>query len=111
LTDLSAQTDDKQRLDTRGACKVELSHARAWLTDADNAIREDEPELARKAFDRVRAQLKMLDQRIALSQLQAQLGRIEQALQKARAGLEQAKNQLVDKRVKLKVLKAENEAK
>lgn len=106
LSDLSAQVDDKQRLDTEGAVKVELSQARSWLNDATNAVKEKKTKLARKIFDRIRAQLKMMDQRIALSQVQAELRKLEQALQNARKGLAAARKELENKRVQLKVMKA-----
>ena len=105
LTDLSAQVDDKQRLDTHGAVKVELAQTRSWLGEAANAVKENKAKLVRKLFDRVRAQLKMMDQRIALSQLQLEQRKLEQGLQSARRGLEAAKKRLEDKRVQLKALK------
>ena len=105
-SDLSAQTEDKQRLDTLGAVKVELAQTRSWLAEAANAIKEEKAKVTRKLFERVRAQLKMMDQRIALSQVQAELRKLEQALAGARQGLANARKQLEDKRVQLKVMKA-----
>ena len=104
-SDLTAQADDKQRLDTQGTVKVELAQTRSWLGEAANAVKEDKAKLARKLFDRVRAQLKMMDQRIALAQLQLEQRRLEQGLQNARNGLAGAKKKLEDRRVQLKALK------
>jgi hypothetical protein len=104
-SDLTAQTEDKQRLDTQGAVKVELAQTRGWLGESANAVKEDKGKLARKLFDRVRAQLKMMDQRIALSQLQLELRKLEQGLQNAKNGLAKARKHLEDKRVQLKALK------
>lgn len=105
ISDLSSQTSDKQRLDTLGAARVELSQVRTWLTEAENAVKEDQEDLARRALERVRAQLTLVQELTALSQRERETQRLEQALANARRGLQSAKKKLDEKHVELRALK------
>jgi hypothetical protein len=108
VTDLSAQTDDKERLDTAGAVKVEISQLRTWLNEATNAIKEDKEKICRELFERSRAQLKLVDQLAALAQLENEAKKLEDAVSSARKGMQAARRKLEDKQVQLRALSITN---
>jgi hypothetical protein len=105
IADLSSQAKDKTRMDTLGVAKIELSQVRTWLDDASNAVKEDEEEKCRKALDRIRAQIELVDQLVVLSQLEAQAKRVAAALAKAEKALSEAQRELEDKRAKVRALR------
>jgi 6-pyruvoyl-tetrahydropterin synthase len=109
--DLTAQSRDKERLDTRGAVKIELDQIRTWLSEAQNAINEKKEKLCREIFDRVRAQLKLVDELVALSQLEAEAKRLEQGLANARKAAANAKSKLEERQAQLRALKITNKEK
>ena len=111
IADLTAQSRDKERLDARGAVKIELNQIRTWISEAQNAIDEKKEKLCREIFDRVRAQLRLVDELVALSQLEAEARRLEQGLASARNGAAAAKRKLEDRQAQLRALKITNKEK
>ncbi len=105
ITDLTGQSEDKRRLDTTGAARLELEQLRGWLSDATNAVKEEKEKLCRQIFDRIRGQLGLIDQLISLGQAEAEAKKLEQALASAQKGLAAAKRKLDDRRVQLRALK------
>lgn len=105
ITDLSSQAKDKARMDTLGAAKIELSQIGTWLDDASNAVKEEDEEKCRKALDRIRAQIALVDQLIALSQLDAKAKQVESALAEAKKAVSVAKRELEDKTARARALK------
>ncbi len=106
IADLSSQTADKERLDTLGTARIEINQIRVWLTEATNAIKEDEEEMCRLILQRVRAQLRLVDELILQSQLKADLQRLEKALVTAKRVFQDAKRSLEDKLAKIRAMKA-----
>lgn len=111
IADLTAQARDKERLDTRGAVKIELNQMRTWISEAQNAVDEKKEKLCRQIFDRVRAQLKLVDELVALSQVEAEAKRLDQGLASARKAAEAAKRKLEDRQAQLRALKITNKEK
>ena len=105
ISDLDSQTNDKERMDTHAAARVQLSEIRTWLGEARNAVKEEEEETCRRIFDRVRLQLKLVDRVIELSSLRAQLDKANGMLQAAKAKLEQTQTTLAKKKATLRALK------
>lgn len=105
IDDLTAQTADKQRLDEHGATQVEISHIQTWISDATNAVKEDEPKKCRRAFNRIREQLKLVDELIKLSKLEASATGLEELIARITRANETNKSQLLDKEAKLRALK------
>lgn len=105
VTDLSGQAGDKEKMDALGAAKVELSQMRGWLDNAVNAIKEDAKKKARRMFELVRAQLKLVDGLISLSKAKDELSRLERERGQLRQALGKAKSQLEEKRAQLRALK------
>jgi len=106
IADLSSQTADKERLDTLGTARVEINQIRVWLTEAKNAVKEEEEETCRMILNRVRAQLRLVDELVLLSQLKADLGRLEEALATAKKVVLSAKKNLEEKLAKIRAMKA-----
>jgi chromosome segregation ATPase len=105
ITDLNSQAGDKERIDAQGATKVELSQIRGWLTGATNSIKENASKVARKLFDLVRAQMKLVDQLISLSQADAEAARVEREVAKTKQRISTMTTQLEEKRIQLRALK------
>ncbi|MBI5478941.1 MAG: hypothetical protein HY906_08805 [Deltaproteobacteria bacterium] len=105
ITDLNSQAGDKERIDTQGATKVELSQIRGWLTNATNSVKENAAKVARKFFDLVRVQMKLVDQLISLSQIDAEVARLERDVAKTKERIATMTTQLEEKRVQLRALK------
>jgi hypothetical protein len=105
ITDLSSQTGDKERIDKMGATKVELSQIRGWLTNAANAVKENAAKAARRFFDLVRAQMKLVDQLISVSQVDSEAARLERDVAKTKERIAKMTAQLEEKRVQLRALK------
>ena len=105
ISDLRSQSDDKEKIDSLGATRVELSQIRTWLGDATNAMQEEAEEKARRIFARTRAQLRLVDQLIALSKVQDRVRKLERGLSEARQAAAAAKSELEEKRARLRALK------
>lgn len=105
LSDLRSQAGDKEKMDTLGATKVELSQISGWLDDATNAVKLEADKKARRFFTLVRAQLKLVDQLVALATLQKEAKKVASEISGLKAQMASAKNQLEDKRIQLKALK------
>ena len=105
IADLSSQAKDKTRMDTLGAAKIELSQVGSWIDEASNAVQEKAEKKCRTALDRIRAQLVLVDQRIALSQLEAQAQQLETSLAEAKKASAAAKRELEDKQAKLRAIR------
>jgi len=105
ISDLRAQADDKEKMDALGATRVELSQIRTWLNDATNAVKEEAEEQCRRVFDRVRAQLKLVDELTALSKIEDEAQRLEQSIAKIKQRYQAAKSQLDEKKAELRALK------
>jgi len=105
LSDLTSQTADKEKMDTLGATRVELSQTRGWLDAATNAIKEEAETKCRRFFDLVRAQLKLLDELIALSKLEEEANQLDQAIAAAQQNYQAAKSQLEDKQAQIRAMK------
>jgi hypothetical protein len=105
VTDLSGQAADKEKMDTQGAAKVEVSQMRGWLDAALNAIKEDAKKKARRMFELVRAQLKLVDGLITLSRAKQELAALERERGQLRQAASKAKSQLEEKRAQLRALK------
>ena len=105
IADLGSQTGDKERVDNLGATKVEVSQVRGWLTDATNAVKEKEAKKARRCFDLIRAQMRLIDELITLSQIENEAARLEADIGRTRQQNARLKAQLDDKRVQIRALK------
>jgi chromosome segregation ATPase len=105
LSDLTSQTADKEKMDTLGATRVELSQTRGWLDAATNAIKEEAEEKCRRFFDLVRAQLKLLDELIALSKLEEEANQLDQAIAAAEQNFQAARSQLEEKQAQIRAMK------
>lgn len=105
ITDLNSQTADKERIDKEGATKVELSQIRGWLTNATNSIKENAVKVARRFFDLVRAQMKLVDQLITLSSIDTEATRLERDVARTKQSISAMSQQLEEKRVQLRALK------
>jgi hypothetical protein len=105
ITDLNSQTGDKERIDKEGATKVEISQIRGWLTNATNAVKEHAAKAARRFFDLVRAQMKLVDQLIAVAQVDSEATRLERDVAKTKDRIAKMTTQLEEKRVQLRALK------
>jgi len=105
VSDLSAQTDDKEKMDTLGATRVEVSQIRNWISDATNSIKEEAERKTRRIFERIRAQLKLVDQLIALSKVEDEASKLEQQVSAVKQKAAAAKSELEEKRAKLRALK------
>ena len=105
ITDLSSQTGDKERIDRLGATKVEVNQIRTWLTNATNSVKENAAKVARRFFDLIRAQMKLVDQLISLSQIDNEAVRLEREVAKTKQRIATMTGQLEEKRVQLRALK------
>ena len=105
ITDLGSQTGDKERIDTQSATKVEISQIRGWLTNAANSVKENTAKVARRFFDLIRAQMKLVDQLISLSQIESEAARLEREVAKTKQRIGTMTGQLEEKRVQLRALK------
>jgi len=105
ITDLSSQTGDKERIDRLGATKVEVNQIRTWLTTATNSVKENAAKVARRFFDLIRAQMKLVDQLISLSQIDNEAVRLEREVAKTKQRIATMTGQLEEKRVQLRALK------
>ena len=105
ITDLNSQTGDKERIDKEGATKVELSQIRGWLTNATNAVKEHAAKAARRFFDLVRAQMKLVDQLIVVAQLDSEASHLEREVAKTKERIVRMTTQLEEKRIQLRALK------
>ena len=105
VTDLTSQTADKEKMDDLGATRVELSQVRGWLNDATNAIKEEAGAKARRLFELVRSQLKLIDELIALSKIEDEASKLQQQISVAKQKLSGAKNTLNEKQAQLRALK------
>ncbi len=104
VTDLSGQAGAKEK-DSRGAAKVEISQMRGWLDAALNAIKEDSKKKARRMFELVRSQLKLVDSLIALARAKDELSRLERERTQLKQALGKERSQLDEKRAQLRALK------
>jgi hypothetical protein len=109
IADLGAQARDKARLDTLGAVTIELNEINTWLREATNAVKEEQEPRCRRSLNRVRAQLSLVDQLIALSQLRAQQQRADKQLVRAGRKAAKAKQDLEERRANLKAMKRMND--
>jgi hypothetical protein len=105
VSDLSSQTDDKEKMDALGATRVEVSQIRSWISDATNSIKEEAERKTRRIFERIRAQLKLVDQLIALSKLEDEASKLEQQVSETKQKAAAAKSELEEKKAKLRALK------
>jgi len=105
IADLNSQAGDKERIDKEGATKVELSQIRGWLTNATNSIKENAVKVARRFFDLIRSQMKLVDQLISLSQIDAEAARLERDVAKTKQNISSMTLQLEEKRIQLRALK------
>jgi len=105
ISDLSSQTDDKEKMDGLGSSNVELSQIRGWISDATNSIKEEAEQKARRCFELVRAQLKLVDQLIALSKVEDAANKLEQQVNEAKQKVGAATKKLQDRQAKLRALK------
>jgi chromosome segregation ATPase len=105
LADLGSQVGDKERMDRLGATKVELNQVRGWLTDATNAVKENAAKKARRLFDLVRSQIRLVDQLIVASQVEDEATRVEREIERTRQDLARLKGQLEDKQTQIRALK------
>jgi len=104
LSDLRSQAGDKEKMDVLGATKVELSQISGWLNDATNAVKLEAGKKARRFFNLVRVQIKLVDQLVTLSKLQQRAKQLEDNISGLKQQMASAKGQLEDKRVQIKVL-------
>ncbi len=105
ITDLNSQAGDKERIDKEGATRVELSQIRGWLTNATNSIKENAVKVARRFFDLVRAQMKLVDQLITLSHIDGEATRLERDVARTKQSISSMSLQLEEKRIQLRALK------
>lgn len=105
VSDLTSQTTDKEKMDTLGATRVELSQIRGWLNDATNAIKEEAKGKTRRLFELVRAQLKLVDELVALSKIDDEASRLQQQISQVKAKLSASKSELEEKKATLRALK------
>jgi replicative DNA helicase len=105
VSDLTSQTTDKEKMDALGATRVELSQVRGWLNDATNAIKEEAEAKTRRLFELVRAQLKLVDELVALSKLEDEASKLTAQISAVKQKLSTAKNELDEKKAKLRALK------
>ena len=105
IADLNSQAGDKERIDKEGATKVELSQIRGWLTNATNSIKENAVKVARRFFDLIRSQMKLVDQLISLSQIDGEAARLERDVAKTKQNISSMTLQLEEKRIQLRALK------
>jgi len=109
IADLGAQARDKERLDTLRAVTIELNEISNWLRDATNAVKEEQEARCRRSLARVRAQLSLVDQLIALSQLKAQVQQADERLGRAKRKAAKANKDLEERRANLKAMKRMND--
>ncbi len=105
IADLNGQASDKERIDQQGVARVEISQVRGWLTDATNSVRQKTPKKARRFFDLVRSQMKLIDQLVKVAAVENEAARLERevgAVGKQNANL---RRELDEKRVKVRALR------
>jgi len=105
VTDLKGQTNDKERMDSLGASRVELSQIRTWLSDATNAIKEEAEKKSRQIFELIRAQLKLVDEQTSFSKLDDEARKLEQQVTEVKQKAEALRGRLDDKKARLRALK------
>jgi hypothetical protein len=108
IADLTSQTNDKQRLDTHDAAKVELSQIRSWLSEAANAVQEEKEARCRQLFELARAQLLLVDQLVLLDQISVEVKKIEKGLAAVKQVLSNAKKRLEEQQAQIRAQKATN---
>ena len=104
ISDLSSQTTDKERMDQHGATRVEVSEIRTWLQEATNAAQEEKEDECRALFDRVRAQLVLVDELIKLSKLKAYFRQQQQQYASMQREAQSAKQRLDEVEAKNRAL-------
>jgi uncharacterized coiled-coil protein SlyX len=92
-------------MDQHEAAKIELAQIETWLAEAANAIKEEQEERARRLFDRVRLQLKLVDELIALSKADMRVDKLRAELGQLEAKVKSARETLQDKQAKIRALK------
>jgi uncharacterized membrane protein YgaE (UPF0421/DUF939 family) len=105
ITDLGSQASDKERLDAFGAGKVEISQIRGWLTDATNAVKRNAVKTARQCFELVRAQMKLVDQLVAVAQAEHEAARLDKEIAAAKSRIGHLTARLAEKRSQLRAVK------
>jgi hypothetical protein len=105
VSDLTSQTDDKERMDVLGSSKVEVSQLRTWLGDATNAIKEEAEKKCRQIFERIRSQLKLVDEQTAHAKLDDEARKLEQQIAEIKTTSETLSRKVQDKKAKLRALK------
>jgi len=105
ISDLGSQAADKERIDTLGAGKVEISQIRGWLTDATNAVKAKAVKAARRLFDLVRTQMKLVDQLVATSQVEKETARLQRDIRQTKSRIEDLTAKLGEKRSRLRAMK------
>jgi vacuolar-type H+-ATPase subunit D/Vma8 len=105
ISDLGSQAGDKERIDALGAAKVEINQIRGWLTDASNAVKQSHAKKARRVFDFVRAEMKLVERLIAVSQLENEAARLERDVAQTKREVAALKDKLIERRTELRVAK------
>jgi hypothetical protein len=108
IADLTGQTRDKERMDTLGAVKIEISDARTWLAAASNAVKESDEDKCRQLLTRIRLQLVLIDQLVGLSQIKARAEKLTKEIRDVHASVRSAKTELEQKQAKVRALKMAN---
>ena len=104
VSDLTAQTADKEKMDSLGATKVELNQLRTWIQTAQNAIQEEAEKKTRRFFTLIRSQLKLVDELIGLSRVEDQQAKLQREITAQKTLLGATKKQLLDKQARLRAL-------
>ncbi|HEY3354331.1 MAG TPA: hypothetical protein VGQ83_13850 [Polyangia bacterium] len=105
ISDLGSQAGDKEKIDTLGASKVEISQIRGWLTDATNAVQQSAAKKARRLFDLVRAQMRLVERLVAAAQLEHEAARLDREITRTRQSVASLKEKLDDRRAQLRASK------
>lgn len=92
--DLGAQADDKERMDPLGGAQAEINQIRVWLSEANTAIKDGRESQARRIIDRARAQLKLVDQVVVLSKINAEIKKMKKAMKLAREAAQRTRTKL-----------------
>jgi len=105
VLDLTAQASDKEKMDSLGATKVELSQIRGWLNDATNAIKEEAEKKTKRLFELVRAQLVLVQELVSQSKIKDEADKLEQEVSQVRQKAAAAKHTLEEKQAQVRALK------